>query len=450
MSINPFGGCELALAQMQRELDEWLWQEFGGELIFHLVSVPFNSSEIPHAELHDAMQKRRGRPLGEALLSPTGWSESEFFQPAASGDGKCDACGITRQIHENDDGEKVCGGCIKDEGIGRGLPRTRFAYVAPNARDDISVMGTHMELCESKTGKTDGDWLALETGSQGASPWPLFRHLPVNADGITLTFEQIADFSPGTRKWLGYLRIDGDGAGNHFDGLHGDPTRTWALSRFLNLFFAGTANRLVSNAFTNIYPVYGGGDDLFVVGPWSQVLDFALEIRKELGVVAGDDFTFSAGVSLAKPREHVLTQANLSLRELETAKKEPGYGRDCGRDQIRALGVTAGWDTFAQLLLSAKKVTKWVESKEIPSSFLHQLLQLHNAWRQSKKHSKGKITARLVRYKSLLYYQIERNLKDGEARDWAHSLLKEASLWPWIDFVARYAMIAAQREKIKE
>src|SRR5207237_7230368 len=136
------------------------------------------------------------------------------------------------------------------------------------------------------------------------------------------------------------------------------------------------ANQLVSRTFGNIYPVYGGGDDLFVVGPWTEVLDFAVKLRQELKELVGNDLTFSAGVSLSKPREHILTQAELARQQLESAKKARGYGRPCGRDQIRALGVTAGWDTFATLLESAKQVTKWIEDKEIPGSFLHQFLQL--------------------------------------------------------------------------
>src|SRR5207244_5079676 len=115
-------------------------------------------------------------------------------------------------------------------------------------------------------------------------------------------------------------------------------SRNWALSRLLNLFFADVANQLVSHKFANIYPVYGGGDDLFVVGPWTEVLDFAVKLRQELKELVGNDLTFSAGVSLSKPREHILTQAELARQQLESAKKARGSGRPCGREQIRALG----------------------------------------------------------------------------------------------------------------
>jgi CRISPR-associated protein Csm1 len=446
---SAFAGWESALERMQSELDRWAWRNFGGELIFHLTAASFESGKVPYAALQQAMEDRRNRPLAKALLSPHGWASDEFFERAASGDGKCDACVMTRQVYENSDQESVCEACTNDEDIGKKLPRARFAYISPNAREDVAFLDSRMELCDTKATTTEGDWLAFGAGTSDAQPWYLFRHVPKNSADLQMDFDEIADTSAGTRKWLGYLRIDGDGAGKHFNQLQGNACGIWALSSLLNSFFADTANGLVSDGFTNIYPVYGGGDDLFVVGPWNEVLDFALELRLKLKQAVGDDLTFSAGVSLSKPKEHVLTQAKLALRELETAKKEAGHGRSSsiGRDQIRALGVTADWDTFAKLLPAAKKVTEWAEAKEIPSSFLHQMLQLHQAWKKCQKTSNGRVTAKLVRYKPLLHYQIQRNLKEGEAQKWAHGLLQPESLWPWADFIARYAMLATRHEK---
>jgi CRISPR-associated protein Csm1 len=450
IGTSAFAGWESMVGRMQSELDRWAWQDFGGELVFHLTAAPFDAGKIPHTALQTAMEDRRNRPLEKALVSPNGWAADEFFQRAASGDGKCDACGMTRQVHANADDERVCDACIKDEEIGKKLPRARFAHISPTAGEDLAFLGNRMELCDSQATTSDGDWLAFGSGAREAQPWFLFRHVPVSSAGFPMDFEQIASMSPGTRKWLGYLRIDGDGAGKHFNKLQGNACGTWALSSLLNLFFADAANRLVSESFASIYPVYGGGDDLFVVGPWNEVLDFALKLREKLKQAAGDDLTFSAGVSLSKPREHVLTQAKLALRELDSAKKEAGHGRSFGRDQIRALGVTADWDTFAKLLPVAKQVTGWAERKEIPSSFLQQMLHLHQAWKKCPRTANGKATAKLVRYKPLLYYQIHRNVKPGQAQEWAHGLLQPGSLWPWADFIARYAMLAGQREKTKE
>ena len=444
IGIRFFEDCEAIVRQLQTELDIWAWRNFNGELVFHLSSAKFDSGKVPHSGLRMAMAEKRNHPLAGALLSAGEWAKDEFFVRAKHDSGRCDACGATRQLQTNEESEELCNGCIEDEALGKKIPRSRFAFVSPAAQGDITTVGMNMQLCEGKTDRTDGNWLAFEHGTDGTPSWHLLRHLPTER-GITLDFDQIAEFAPGSRKWLGYLRIDGDGAGKHFADLEGSPIRTWALSRLMNLFFADTANRLLKESFKNVYPGYGGGDDLFVIGPWTETLDFALKLRQELKCELGDDLSFSAGGALAKPREHVLTQANLAHRELDSAKRIPGHGRSCGRDQIRALGVTTDWGVFSDLLRIAKQVTAWVESKELPNSFLHQLLQLHKSWKLSHKNWEGTATARQVRHKPLLHYQIHRNLKRGDAYNWACSLLQETSQWPRADFIARYAMLAAQR-----
>jgi CRISPR-associated protein Csm1 len=305
-----------------------------------------------------------------------------------------------------------------------------------------------MELCRNQAASADGEWLAFGPDTGNASRWHLLRHLPTYAGG-PLTFDEIAKSSTGARKYLGYLRIDGDGAGKHFRDLRGNPKRIWGLSRLLNVFFTETANELISKKFPYIYPVYGGGDDLFVVGPWNDLLDFSLELRLQLHALTRD-LTFSAGLSLAKAREHILTHANLAGQELESAKRGPAYSRSLGRDQIRALGATIDWETFARLLPLAKDVSGWIESKQMPNSFLQQVLRLHHYWHESYTKPKSRSTTPVERYKPLLYYQIQRNLKPGKPREWAEGLLKPDSLWPWANFIARYAMLAAKRGEAED
>jgi hypothetical protein len=121
IGTSAFAGWESMVGRMQSELDRWAWRDFGGELVFHLTAAPFDAGKIPHTALQTAMEDRRNRPLEKALVSPNGWAADEFFQRAASGDGKCDACGMTRQVHANADDERVCDACIKDEEIGKKL-----------------------------------------------------------------------------------------------------------------------------------------------------------------------------------------------------------------------------------------------------------------------------------------------------------------------------------------
>ncbi|MGD0128086.1 MAG: hypothetical protein ABSF46_22215 [Terriglobia bacterium] len=434
--------------QMQKEIDLWAWSRFQGELAFHLVGAEFNSGKIPVSALMSALEERRSQPRAEVLAGDRAWDSTAFFRAAGPGERKCQACGVTDKVITTSDGEEICKSCDDDERRGLRLAHANFAHISEGGEGDLRAPGLSMSVHEGWTGEASGTWLSLGDHRKGAEPWHLLRHLPVDNTGRPLDFEEIANFCPGSRKWLGYLRIDVDGAGRHFRNLNGDPVRTWALSRLLHLFFAKNANDKLSDPrYKNIYAVYGGGDDLFVIGPWPDTLDFAADLRKSLVEVAGTSLAFSAGMALAKPRDHILTQAEFAHALLDEAKNKLSYGRGCGRNQINALGNIADWETFQGLLETGKKLTKWIQEREIPSSILHRILELHHGWKGTMALPPEKRRRNADRYRPLLYYQIQRNIKRGDARDWAQTLLSASSQWPWADFIARYAMLAREAEK---
>jgi len=440
---------EKHVVDLQGKIDAWTWRNFEGELVFHLAAAPFDSLKIPRELLQTALERRKANPLYGSLCSSEGWLTSEFFRTASPADSRCASCGSTVLTQRTSDNEDVCEGCLQDERNGRRLAQSRFARIVEGTEGDVSALGLALELHPDKRPDEAGVWLSLEGGDDKLESWPLFRHVPFE-DGRALDFDEIAKGASGSRKWLGYLRIDVDHAGRQFALLRGDPLRTWALSRFLNGFFATEANKLLRTSYPNLYGVYGGGDDVFVIGPWSDTLDFAHDLRRRFRELVGGDLTFSAGIALAKPRQHILSKAEEAAEELESAKLVPGHRRSSGRDQIRALSVTCGWDDFDQILPQAKQVKSWLESGELSSRFLYQALELHRAWLDAKQRSPNRETGSSVRYRPLLYYQIRRNLKAGAASQWAHSLLHSPSDWTRVDFVVRYALLAAERASEEE
>src|SRR5581483_6023321 len=121
------------------------------------------------------------------------------------------------------------------------------------------------------------------------------------------------------------LRIDADRIGMKFRELLGQPTRVWALSKLLDRAFSSSVSELIASHFQTLYPVYGGGDDLFVIGPWDKVIDFAARFRSLFRELSGDALTFSAGIALAKPRQHILTkseEAEYALNEHAKARRD--------------------------------------------------------------------------------------------------------------------------------
>jgi CRISPR-associated protein Csm1 len=243
-----------------------------------------------------------------------------------------------------------------------------------------------------------------------------------------MTLEGVASHARG-RRWLAYLRVDADRIGEAFMKKTGnDPVRVQALSRLLDGFFSHEVQELVSRDFRSIYPVYGGGDDLFVIGPWDQALAFSLRLEKLFATTTGGEITISAGVSLSRPKQHILSKSEEAEQALRDAKKT--------RRSIHALGETMTWNEFAEVLPQARQVADWHDQKLLPSAFVQDVLSLHNEWRKRKGD--------WPRYRPVLHYQIERNLgRSAEAvRNWADTL-SSPQVWKHAGFIARYVMVAS-------
>lgn len=395
------------LASLQRDLDEDLLKEYRGELIFHLAGAEFADGNIPAAALQDAMAARKQMPLGSVLRTVSGWATDRFIFGATQHE-KCQGCGATATL--SDKSEKLCQTCVDDRELGKGLLRGGRAALTNSRDGSLGLLGQR--------------WAVSPAGEIAI---PLISHAPLER-GQLATFENLSERATG-RHYLAYLRIDADRIGLEFRSLAGNPRRTCGLSILLDSAFSSAVSNLMGSRFPNLYPVYGGGDDLFVIGPWNDILGFAASWRSEFRAISGGKLTFSAGVALAKPRQHILTKAE----EAEYALNEHAKGP---RDSIHALGCTISWAEFDEALAGARRLASLYADRKIKSALLHNIVELHDRCRKGD-----------ARWHSLLFYQIERNLT-GEAKTFIkRAFLSPGDLWKHAGFAVRYAMLCSAGEE---
>lgn len=185
------------------------------------------------------------------------------------------------------------------------------------------------------------------------------------------TIVQFADLSrmagerTGTRK-LGVLKMDVDDLGELFSRGLPQETRTVtslvALSRSVKWFFEGHLNEIIGRgtfrwigarpgeggeeAFApNLYPVFSGGDDFFVVGAWDAVFAFAFAVRESFRAFVGGHpgVTLSAALTVVDPKESVVRFAERADARLEEAKDA-----DPGKDRVSVFDQVLRWSDFAQ------------------------------------------------------------------------------------------------------
>jgi len=121
-----------------------------------------------------------------------------------------------------------------------------------------------------------------------------------------------------------------------------------ALSGALDLFFGGYLNVLVRDKAENdLYIIYAGGDDLFIVGAWHHLPDLAEAIRNEFKDFTGEhpDLSLSGGITLEGAKFPLYRAAE---RAGEAEGRAKGYTRpdERGKDALCFLGTVVGWEDW--------------------------------------------------------------------------------------------------------
>lgn len=204
---------------------------------------------------------------------------------------------------------------------------------------------------------------------------------------------------------LGVLKGDIDNLGELFRTGLKQPTfaKMAALSRQVNGFFAVYLPWLLARDFPNVYTVFAGGDDFFLIGPWRSVQRLASRLRDDFGVyVAGNtEIHFSAGIATQKPGAPIFSIAELAEDALSAAKQHDG------KDAITCFGETVAWHTWPKLEAALARLEALRSEMDLSTGFVYGLQQFIDMRRDEKK---GKAEAAM--WRSRLAYRTRRFVVD--------------------------------------
>jgi len=186
--------------------------------------------------------------------------------------------------------------------------------------------------------------------------------------------------------YLGILRADVDNLGQIFKNGLDEKNKSFSaystLSFQLDLFFSGYLNTIRnSNEFRDyVNIIYSGGDDVFAVGRWDKIIDFAEKIRTDFNEFVGgrQDISISCGVAVVNNKFPVSKAAQMAFEAEEKAKK---YERTIHTDKavknaIHFLGETIGWEEFEIVKKLKDKFIKYRKDHTLSSGFLQMIMKL--------------------------------------------------------------------------
>jgi len=324
--------------------------------------------------------------------------------------------------------------------------------------------------------------------------------VPRCSEGI-LYFDHLAKISKGSDK-IGVLKMDVDDLGKIFaNGLGKDAniSRVSTLSSFLDIFFLGYINSIAERysvfevcdeckekveekkrtkltfekdekevhvevcregemcgnciKIPTIYITYSGGDDILIVGPYDDLVEFAKNLSQEFKrwTCGNDDINISAGVFIAGHKFPIGVAARLANGELEKSKdREKNIklsGRltpaDQGKGRMTLFNETVRWDTFEpikgfnELLDFAMDLERLVEGGAISKSFVYSLLYFWHDTFGDERELNNKIKLERKRYVPYFRYKLARSMKEDIREDRLNRIRddlekKGVKYMPWI------------------
>ncbi len=210
--------------------------------------------------------------------------------------------------------------------------------------------------------------------------------------GTVAEFKELASRSGGSKEDTGIQRIavmraDVDNLGAAFvagfPAAYGTLTRTAVLSRQLALFFkryinylcAGEVNGINETEYQpfrlflrkkegprNVHVVYSGGDDMFIVGAWDDVIELAVDVYRAFRRFANGKLTFSAGIGFFKSGAPISQMARAAGKLEDIAKGNDGknsvvlFGKstEYRNDSDELTAVPYHWDEFIDNICGEK------------------------------------------------------------------------------------------------
>ncbi len=411
--------------ELRSEIEEMLFDEFGDRISVTIATIPVSAEALSKDKISDTWELLGTRLTEERQKKFAGIiskNYSEFFEPRESGgffdeSGKGDKrviCPICRkEVPESETkplkGEediKVCRECNTFIEIGNKTDSNKlFAIIGNGVSNDraleITVKGFKLKIFFANSPydvQTEGRTLLLNmsgTDLYGNEKTDVGFMPNVTVKPPVNELHEFTERSKGISR-IGVLRMDIDNLGSIF--MKGLPEKMSTLSRksqlssAISLFFKGRIKEIVSESFKkSIYVIYAGGDDLFALGEWDAIPEFASIVRDEFTEYACNNpsLTISGGIFLIKDKYPISRGARFA-GDMEEMAKEYAY-KGHTKDALSFLGKALSWNDLNVARILKEALVKYYEEKN-DKSVIWKLKKIYSLYELAEEKYKNKET----------------------------------------------------------
>jgi len=422
-------GIEQKIQEVLKTVNGEFWRMSFGQTQFAIDYIALSPKDFMSAQNDDSFAQRFEEltlNLEAAKLNPNfdSYVFDDYLKSVRESAHICKICGMHPAKH-NIDNTPICEYCNRMKHIGERLvSSSKFSITK---EDGIPIFGGYCLNFDKTNNALLTFDIDFEKGFCGYAKSKISTYVPRLEEGFrnNKLYEEIKEDLEGLKAhdikpfsciakdalrlegkeavgsdFLGILKADVDNLGYIF--AKGFDKLTFSklanLSFMMDFFFTGWLQYEIRQNFKSIYTVFSGGDDLFLIGPFSQIIDLSRRIHEHLAAYTQNkDIHLSCGIYFAKDKIPVYQMAKASEDNLSKSK------RTNRKNSITIFDRTLSWDEFENLL----NIDMEALFKDASSSFIYSLFTYAN---MAEKVKNEKYETRDLMWKPLLSYNVYRNI----------------------------------------
>ncbi|GFH41498.1 type III-A CRISPR-associated protein Cas10/Csm1 [Lactococcus hodotermopsidis] len=418
------------LSDFEQELKAWFLDKFKIDLFLAMAYTEVSGNDLMNKNGHyrdiyrrlskEISAKKANRyTVKEILALNGGGSENER---------ECRECKRSDLLIKEDDNKYICGLCHDLQKISSHLIEEDIFVVANEGVLDLPFGKKMSALSYTKAEKIkqkESD-AKLYTKNISETGRDLVTKIDMGDYTYSSDFQKmLQEVEKGINR-LGVLRADVDNLGQAFiNGIPDDYlsiSRTATFSRAMSRFFKNYLNQLLEEKHYKINVIYAGGDDLFMIGAWQDILDFSLELKAKFAEFTQGKLTLSAGIGMFREKYPVARMAALT-GDLEDAAKD--YKVHENDDKATKNAVTLfdsenvfSWETLeTDIFVKIELLTeKFATFDETGNTFIYRLIALLRGVKDDQQINIARLAYTLSRMEEKIGSEFAQKLYD-----WANS-----------------------------
>ena len=306
------------IGKWENKIKKWLLEKFQTDLFVACGYVACSANALRNVPEGSYSELFRGMSemLSKAKLHRYSAEEILWLNHRAAEDNtrECKVCKKAGQVDERG----VCSFCGKIEALSKNvLYSDFFSIVLEEEGEGLPLPGGYLLLADDKEAlkkriEKDPYFVRAYAKNNMYTGRNIETKLWVGDYTTGNTFEEFATEAGGIKR-IGILRADVDNLGQTivagFESRYSTLSRTATLSRQLSIFFKYFIRSLLKNGdycvngvkdkrARKATVVYSGGDDVFIVGAWDDVIELSVDLREKFRRYTQQTLSISAGIGI--------------------------------------------------------------------------------------------------------------------------------------------------------